>query len=176
MIIFFIILFIFIGLIAGIVQSVKETTTNKRELKRNTETYRPISAARLKHITGLPLPQGSVVDVAYCPDKIVLVKETQNYTISKEKISYIEAVDGKTFQGQAQDAATGMLLLGATGAVLGALTSTSTYMTITFESKGETKCLVLDSNNNTAFVNDVVRMFKTYKNKGENKSTQTIEL
>lgn len=173
MIIFFIILVVFIGIIAGIVSAVKQTAKDNKELRQNTEAYEPSQTARMKHISGLPLPSGSVVDVAYCDDKIVLVKEAQNYIVRKENISYIEVIDGKTLQGQASDAAAGMLLFGIAGAALGALSSTSTYLVIAYESKGESKHLVLDCNNNTPFVNNVV---KAHKRESASRPAETIEL
>lgn len=85
----------------------------------------------------------------------------------------MEAMDGKTLQGQAADAAAGMLLFGVAGAALGALSSTSTYLVIAFESNGEAKNIVLDCNNNIPFVRSVL---KEYQREKTNRPPETIEL
>jgi hypothetical protein len=168
-----IIIAVFIGIVIGIINAAKQGVRDSKELKQNTEAYSPSQTARMKHISGLPLPSGITVDVAYCDDKIVFVKESQNYVIRKENISYMEAMDGKTLQGQAADAAAGMLLFGVAGAALGALSSTSTYLVIAFESNGEAKNIVLDCNNNIPFVRSVL---KEYQREKTNRPPETIEL
>lgn len=118
-----------------------KTSNNAQKIKSaNKVKYNPKYTGQMKHINGLPLPQGVVLDLFYCEDKIVFKKDNQEISISKDKITSIETVMGKDID--TGGAVTGFLVFGLAGAVLGAST---VYMLITYESEGEQKGITLDT-------------------------------
>lgn len=130
--------------------------------------------ATLKHVDGLPLPQGVMVEVYYCPDKIVFVKDKQEISISKSKITGIDCTTGTNIKGQqAAGAAAGKYIFGGmTGAVIGSLAATTTYLIIAYNSNGENKCITLDTASSGMFGLKVQKDFK----KNDTSEERSIEL
>lgn len=122
----------------------------------------------MKHINGLPIPQGVIIDVFYCDDKIVFKKDTQEISVAKDKITSIETVTGKDID--TTGAVAGFLVFGLAGAILGAST---VYMLITYESEGEQKGITLDTYASGLTPSKIVNDFK---NTRTNTETKQIEL
>jgi len=140
----------------------------QREIKTNKEKYNPKYTGKMKHINGLPLPQGVVIDLFYCDDKIIFKKDNQEISISKDKITSIETIMGKDID--TGGAVTGFLVFGLAGAVLG---SSTVYMLITYESEGEQKGITLDTYMSGFAPGKIVDDFKKTRT---NTKTKQIEL
>lgn len=98
-----------------------------------------------KHVSGLPMAQGVQVDVYAKKDGLVVKKDAQDVSLPAARIKDIDTVTGKDLQGQMAGAAAGALIFGMAGAAVGALTASSKYMIVTYESKdGDTKYITLD--------------------------------
>ena len=138
------------------------------------EKYNPIYVNNLKHIDGLPIVSGAIVKVCYCEDRMVFIKDNQECTISRDKITSIDCVTGKDIKSkQISGAATGKFLFGGIlGAVIGSLIATTTYLVNSYNSNGENKSVVLDTYASGMFALKVQKDFK-HKESGE---IESIEL
>lgn len=101
----------------------------------------------LKHTEGLPLAPGVMVDVYYGPQKIVFKKDGQEISIAREKVTGIDVTTGKNIKAQQMaGAVTGKYVIGGTtGAIIGSLAATTTYLVISYTSEGENKFIILDT-------------------------------
>lgn len=128
----------------------------------------------LKHADGLPVVSGAIVKVCYCEDKIVFIKDNQEITISRDKITSIDCVTGKDIKAQQiSGAAAGKFLFGGiSGAVIGSLIATTTYLVISYNSNGENKSVVLDTYVSGTFALKVQKDFK----QNNSKTLESIEL
>lgn len=115
----------------------------------------------LKHTEGLPLAPGVMVDVYYGPEKIVFKKDQQEITISRDKITGIDVTTGKNIKAQQMaGAATGKYILGGTtGAIIGSLAATTTYLVISYTSEGKSKYVILDTAMSGTFATKVQKDF-----------------
>lgn len=168
----FIVSIICLALIGGLgylwYKGFKGSVKNQQAKNANKAKYNPKYTGQMKHINGLPLPQGVVLDLFYCEDKIVFKKDNQEISISKDKITSIETVTGKDID--TSGAVAGYLVFGLVGAVLGAST---VYMLITYESEGEQKGITLDTYMSGFAPGKIVNDFK---NTRTNTEVKQIEL
>ena len=118
--------------------------------------------ATLKHTEGLPIAKGVPVEVYYGPEKVVFKKDKQEISIARSKITGIDCVTGKDIKAR-QVAATGKYLLGGmTGAVIGSLVATTTYLVISYTSDGKDKYVMLDTAASGTFALKVQKDFKQH--------------
>ena len=168
----FIVSIICLALIGGLgylwYKGFKGSVKNQQAKNANKAKYNPKYTGQMKHINGLPLPQGVVIDLFYCEDKIIFKKDNQEISISKDKITSIETVTGKDID--TSGAVAGYLVFGLAGAVLGAST---VYMLITYESEGEQKGITLDTYMSGFAPGKIVNDFK---NSRTNTEVKQIEL
>lgn len=170
-----IILLIVGGLFAGILyfcfSNGYKAAKEKKELD---EKYVPIYTAQLKHTDGLPIAAGAIVKVVYCEDRFVFLKDKQEITVSRAKVKNVDCVTGKNLKTQqAAGAAAGALVFGElSGAVLGSLIATSTYLVISYESDGDNKSIILDTFASGLFATKVAKDFK----KNDSRPEEKIEL
>lgn len=129
------------GLIATVVKSSKVII----DQANTKEEYKADVAANFRHTSGLPIPAGIMVGVYCTKDRLIIKKDSQEITLSVEKLKSVDSVMGKDLQTQTEGALAGGLLFGLSGAVIGALASSTTYLAITYESGGDTKCILLDT-------------------------------
>lgn len=117
--------------------------------------------ATLKHTEGLPLAPGVLVDVYYGPERIAFVKDKQEISISTNKITSIDCVTGQNIKSQQMaGAATGKYVFGGmTGAVIGSLVATTTYLVISYTSEGKDKYVMLDTYVSGMFARKVQKDF-----------------
>lgn len=150
-----------------------KSTLRIKEQSNEKKKYDPIQYAVLKHIDGLPLIQGSLVDVMYCEDKFVFVKDNQEISVSLDKVIDVDNVTGKDIKAQqAQGATAGALVFGGlSGAVIGSLAATTTYFVISYKSNDEIKSIIFDCSS-SFFGIKVKKHFKNNNSRGE----ETIEL
>ncbi len=115
----------------------------------------------LKHTSGLPIAKGVFVDVYYCPDKFVFKKNGQEFTVAREKIVSVDVVTGQNIKSQQMaGAATGKYLFGGTtGAVIGSLAATTTYLAVSYISDDKDKCVLLDTASSGMFAIKVQKDF-----------------
>ena len=118
--------------------------------------------ATLKHI------------VYYGPEKVVFKKDKQEISIARSKITGIDCVTGKDIKSrQLAGAATGKYLLGGmTGAVIGSLAATTTYLVISYTSDGRDKYVMLDTAASGTFALKLQKDFK----KHDTSAPSSIEL
>lgn len=165
---------IFGGFAAFIIFCFYKAYTSAKEQRETKEKYNPIYNSSLKHTSGLPLASGAIVKVCYCKDRIVFVYDKQEITILRDKITSIDCVTGKDIKAQqAAGAAAGKYLFGGlTGAFIGSLLATSTYLVISYKTNEEYKSVVLDTYVSGTFANKVQKDFK----RNTNTIPESIEL
>jgi Ca2+/Na+ antiporter len=146
----------------------------KKDKKSKLDKFGATLVGTLKHASGLPISNGVFIDVYYCPDKFVFKKGGQEFIISREKITSVDVVTGKNIKSQQiSGAATGKYLLGGTtGAVIGALAATTTYLAISYVSDGKSKSVLLDTASSGTFA---LKVQKDFANTSVTKHT-TVEL
>lgn len=129
------------------------SSSRKKALNHSLSKYDATMHGILKHTNGLPLAQGVLVDVYYGPEKIVLKKDRQEFSIAREKITSIDVTTGKNIKTQQiSGAVMGKYVLGGTtGAILGSLAATTTYLVISYVSDGKAKFVILDTNMSGTF-------------------------
>lgn len=92
----FIIIFIaLIGAAFLIYKCIKKSTENQQAKNANKAKYNPKYTGQMKHINGLPLPQGVVIDLFYCEDKIVFKKDNQKFLYQKIKSQVLKLLQEK---------------------------------------------------------------------------------
>lgn len=136
----------------------------KQKVEEQKQKYNAVEHAELKHSSGLPFPQGVLIEVLYGSEKITFKKDEQTASIDSSKIRSIDVITGSELK---KDVATGAIagkyiIGGLAGAAVGALLSTSTYLVIGYESNGENKTILLDTALSGLFSG---RMQKFYKDK-----------
>lgn len=152
----------------------KKSSAGAKTKVNDKERFGATMNATLKHTEGLPIANGVPVEVFYGPDKFVFKKDNQEISVSRDKITSVDCVTGKDLKGQAAaGAVAGKYILGGmTGAVIGSLVATTTYLTISYVSGGENKFIVLDTYMSGTFALKVQKDFK----QNNNAPTNSIEL
>lgn len=119
----------------------------------------------LKHVSGLPLAKGLVVEMFYGPDKIVFKKDGQEISVARDKVTGIDFVTGDGSGRKAlAGAASGKYVAGGAGAAVGALAAIDTYLVISYTSDGQNKSVKLDAAGSGLFPSKVAKDFqKTHR-------------
>lgn len=139
------IILIFVGTI--IYGATKGTATAVKESgvrAENAEKYDASITARLKHVGGLPLAEGMLIDLYAARDRLIVKKDEQEITVASGKLRSFDDMTGKDIQTMAGGAAAGLLLFGLTGAAIGALAASNRYMVVAYESNGEQKYITFE--------------------------------
>lgn len=160
-----------IGLIVLCVMMAKKQSRNKKETEKQYDAH---LSGLFKHMDGLPIPSGVLVNLYYGKRCLVIKKEQQEFTLNSDKIVDIDVVLGKDIKQQAAVGATvGKYVLGGlTGAALGAILTMSFYLVVTFKKDEENNFILLDTANSLAVANKIVKDFKN----NVSKDTEKIEL
>lgn len=142
----------------------KKSSSAKRATERVAKRLGATMTATLKHTEGLPIAKGVPVEVYYGPEKVVFKKDKQEISIARSKITGIDCVTGKDIKArQVAGAATGKYILGGmTGAVIGSLVATTTYLVISYTSDGKDKYVMLDTAASGTFALKVQKDFKQH--------------
>lgn len=142
----------------------KHFSAKKQAKKKRLTRYGATESGILKHTDGLPLAKGVLVEVYYGPEKIVFKKDKQEISIARNKITGIDCVAGKDIKGQQlAGAATGKYVLGGmTGAVIGSLAATTTYLVVSYTSDNKYKYVILDTAASGMFALKVQKDFKQH--------------
>ena len=157
-----IIFFAFVGLMRFIAYKGYKKSSAIKKAKDNTAGRLGATlVGTLKHTSGLPIAKGVFIDVYYCPDKFVFKKDGQEFTIAREKITSVDVVTGQNIKSQQMTgAATGKYLFGGTtGAVIGSLAATTTYLAVSYTSDEKAKCVLLDTASSGMFALKVQKDF-----------------
>ncbi|MCM1231963.1 MAG: hypothetical protein NC489_17730 [Ruminococcus flavefaciens] len=146
----------------------KKSAAKKKEQDSNAEKFGADMYSTLKHVDGLPVAQGTLIDVYYGPDKFVFTKDGQEFVVAREKITGVDVVTGKDLKSQQLGgAAAGKIVFGGmSGAVIGTLIATTTYLVVSYISNDETKFIILDPAASGLFMSKVQKDFaktNTYK-------------
>lgn len=142
----------------------KKSSEIKKAAERTKQRLGATMNTTLKHTDGLPLAKGVLVEVYYGPEKIVFKKDKQEISIARNKITGIDCVTGKDIKGQQlAGAATGKYVLGGmTGAVIGSLAATTTYLVVSYTSDNKDKYVILDTAASGMFALKVQKDFKQH--------------
>ncbi len=140
----------------------KKSKANKRATAAVKNRLGATMSGTLKHVSGLPLAKGLMVEMFYGPDKITFKKDGQEINISRDKVTSIDIVTGDGTARKAMGgAATGKYVVGGTaGAAVGALAAIDTYLVISYTSEGESKSIRLDTASSGTFPTKVVKDFQ----------------
>lgn len=155
----FVILLMLVFFVVFIAAAIKSTGDHIKKAKQS-EDYGADLSAFTKHVSGLPVPSGVMVSLFCTKEKVIITADAQEISLDVSKLKRIDGVTGKDMQTQANGALAGGLLFGVSGAVIGALASTSTYLVLTYESGGEIKGIILDTISNTGIAKKVANYYK----------------
>lgn len=130
--------------------------------------------ATLKHVNGLPIAADLPVEVYYGPERIAFVTSGQEISLSMDKITSIDLVTGR---GSARKAVSGAaagkyVVGGATGAAVGALSSISTLLIISYIGDGKSKSITLDASTGGMFPSKIAKDFQ--KNHAKARTKQEL--
>jgi hypothetical protein len=109
--------------------------------------YSAIYTGPLRHIEGLPLSSGCIIEFFYGKNNITFKKDNQEISLECNKITSMDVVLGKNIKSQAVSGAiAGKFILGGlSGAAIGAMLATTFYFIINYTKDGENKTVLLDS-------------------------------
>jgi len=140
----------------------KKSKANKRATAAVKNRLGATMSGTLKHVSGLPLAKGLMVEMFYGPEKITFKKDGQEINISRDKVTGIDVVMGDGSGRKAVGgAASGKYLVGgATGAAVGALAAVDTYLVISYTSEGQNKSIRLDTASSGMFPTKVAKDFQ----------------
>jgi len=136
--------------------------------------YSAIYAGLLKHVEGLPIARGSVIEFYYGREKITFKKDNQEISLDRSKIINMESFLGEDAKSQAAaGAVAGKYLLGGLGgAVIGAMMATTFYLSVIYNNGEENKTILLDTTGSDLPLKKILSDFKS-NNQTE---TKRIEL
>lgn len=147
-------IYFFISIIAKSAKTIERQGKNKERLGATMNSA-------MKHISGLPIGNGILTEVYYCPEKIVFKASGQEITLSKEKIKSIDITTGSNIGSTVAGAVAGKYIAGGTaGAAIGAIAATKIYCIITYTKESETKFVVLDTGASGTFANKIKKDFE----------------
>ena len=139
----------------------KKSKANKRATAAVKNRLGATMSGTLKHVSGLPLAKGLMVEMFYGPDKITFKKDGQEINISRDKVTGIDVVLGDGSGRKAiAGAASGKYVAGGTGAAVGALAAIDTYLVISYTSEGKNKSVTLDTAASGMFPTKVAKDFQ----------------
>lgn len=149
-------------------RSYKKAKANKRAKAATATRLGATMSGTLKHVSGLPLAKGLMVEMFYGPEKVTFKKDGQEFNISRDKITGIDVVlgDGSGRKALGGAASGKYIAGGTTGAVVGALAAIDTYLVISYTSEGKSKSVRLGTAASGTFATKVEKDFKkTYHQK-----------
>lgn len=143
--------------------------------KRNKELDQKIADLNTKvyiavpHAAGLPMPEGTLSQLFYCEDKIIIEANNTTFNLSLDKITDIVVKTDVEIQKYATSsvggAIAGGMMFGVLGALIGGRTQTKTdkivrlYLIITYQSDNEVKYIAFGVTG-TPKSRDFVKLFK----------------
>lgn len=147
----------------------KHSIERKKAKASRLNTHNATMSGTLKHVSGLPLAKGLMVEMFYGPDKIVFKKAGQEISVARDKVTGIDLVTGDGSGRKAlAGAASGKYVAGGAGAAVGAMAAIDTYLIISYTSDGQSKSVKLDAAGSGLFPSKVVKDFqKTHRVKRE---------
>ena len=154
------------GGIALIIISVRKLMKQKRaanaKKEADHEKYGHIFHGIYKHVEGLPLAHGVMIELFYGNGKITFRKDKQEICLSCDKVLGIDICTGKDVKSQTmRGAAAGKYLIGGLGgAAIGAILATSMYFIITYKKEHETKFIMLDTAQSGTLSSKIIKDFK----------------
>ena len=171
----FIVFFAICGIViyAGVrsIQKAKKISAEKQEKAsaRSAHIY-----GTIKHYDGLPFPGGVMVEMYYGKDAICFTKDNQEVTLDRIKVVNMDVCSGKDLKANSSSGAVGagFLLAGATGAAIGALAASGTYLVISYKKDEELKLILLDTFGTAIPIQKLIKDFKA----GLGKEVEKIEL
>lgn len=145
----------------------KKSKRAKRAKEATAARLGATMSGTLKHVSGLPLAKGLMVEMFYGPDKIVFKKDGQEISVARDKVTGIDFVTGDGSGRKAlAGAASGKYVAGGAGAAVGALAAIDTYLIISYTSDGQNKSVKLDAAGSGLFPSKVAKDFqKTHRAK-----------
>ena len=147
----FLIVFTIVSSIVGVciyffVRSIRKARRPIIERNQRAEELSSIYHGTIKHCEGLPFPKGIMMEAFYRENDILFKKDNQEITLKLNKIISMDIVSGSDLKNQAAGAAAGAFIFGGiTGAALGALAASGSYLVITYKKDEETKTILLDT-------------------------------
>lgn len=153
----------------------KLRAAQKNQNRRHLDRYGATMSGTLKHLSGLPLAKNLPVEILYCPDRFVFRKDTQEITVSMDKVTGIDVTTGQhTGRKAITGAASGKYVAGgAAGAALGALASIEMLLIISYTSDGKNKSIIFDASAGGTFP---TKLEKDFRQKYPQKKAAVIEL
>jgi len=143
-----ILIIIFVGGITALfVNNTKKWNKQQEAKEYGLIKFSASYAGLVKHVDGLPITTGSIIEFFYGKKKITFKKDNQEISLDCEKICSMDIVLGKDIKSQAATGAVaGKLLLGGIGgAAVGAMLATTFYFVIVYNKDNENKTILLDS-------------------------------
>ena len=143
-----IVLIVVVGGVAWFfIANLKKWNKQQNSKKSGLIKYSAMYTGLLKHIEGLPLSSGCVIEFFYGRNNITFKKDNQEISLECNKITSMDIVLGKDIKSQvATGAVAGKYLLGGLGgAAIGAMLATTFYFVINYTKDGENKIVLLDS-------------------------------
>jgi len=136
--------------------------------------YSAIYYGKLKHIEGLPITSGVLIDFFYGNKKLTFKKDEQEIFLDCDKIISMDVVLGKDVKSNAATGAVAgkYLLGGISGAAIGAMLATTFYFVILYKKDSENKTIILDSTGSDLPFKKIFNDFKST----HHTETQKIEL
>ena len=134
----------------------------KSEKKARLQKYSAFYTGIFKHVGGLPLAEGVLVEVFYGREKIIFKKEQQEISLECSRIIDMDTVFGKDVNAQAASGATAGAIIGGgiAGAAIGALLTSSLYFVITYNKDEEPQFIFLDTAASGSVANKIAEDFK----------------
>jgi len=125
----------------------------------------------IKHYDGLPISRGSFLKFTMYIDKIVFEKDSQEITLNRDKIIFVDMVSGDDLKNNNESMmgmmAGSMVVGGVGGAILGSALAKSKYLAITYKSGDEIKFIFFDTaGSNLPFI-QIINDFKNDDMKAE---------
>jgi hypothetical protein len=156
------------------VNNLKKWNKQKDAKEKGLIKFSAIYTGLLKHIEGLPIASGTIIEFFYGKQKITFKKENQEISLENNKIVSMDLVLGKDVKSQATTGAiAGKYLLGGLGgAALGAILLTTIYFVILYKKDDENKTILLDTTGSDVPFKKILDDFKS----SHQTKTQSIEL
>ena len=141
-----------------IVKTTKARNAVKRSKKALKNRVQADKVITLTHITGLPLSEGSVCNLALTPDSIVIEKSPNSYNLSFSKVADMcvktDTDIRKAYVSSVGGAVGGAVLFGPLGAMIGGRTKkkvdtvTHSFFIITYDKDGGTDYISFECTGN----------------------------
>nr|DAZ41837.1 MAG TPA: hypothetical protein [Caudoviricetes sp.] len=141
----------------------------KKEVKEKKDFTGLTIYTALNHVTGLPLVEDVLCEIFSYPDRLEFKAGTTEIKLSKDKITDMRINTETEIQNQKVSsvggAVAGAMLFGGIGAVIGGraknkkVKNVSNYLIISYNSDGELKHIVFDTQHNHPMALNLVKEF-----------------